>query len=218
VDTKDNWTELLEEALNKPQLCKNIKKFEVINLGVAGYDIRYAVERYKLRGQKYNPDLILWLLKNDDFQEIVEETTLLKGKFIEDLKQRGLYDEEISKRGTLIVFTEALRQALEELDKEYGREKILSYQKLALEEINKYFSNKLLIFDVEPLNKSYEEIIKGLINNHKNVMFLDHSFGRYDQSKASFLPYDGHPNREGHKIIAEDLFNYLTKNKILSCN
>ena len=62
VDTKDNWTEVLEDILNKELSCQNIKKFEVINLGVEGYDFEYAVERFKVRGLKYNPDLVLWLM------------------------------------------------------------------------------------------------------------------------------------------------------------
>ena len=33
INTKDNWTEILERKLNKNRLCKNINKFEVINLG-----------------------------------------------------------------------------------------------------------------------------------------------------------------------------------------
>ena len=71
VDTKNNWTELLEDKLNQLH-CANFDKIEVINLGVVGYDIQYSVERFKLRGKKYNPDLVLWLLKGDDFQEIKE--------------------------------------------------------------------------------------------------------------------------------------------------
>ena len=36
INTKDNWTELLEDKLNSDMGCKNISMFEVINLGVGG--------------------------------------------------------------------------------------------------------------------------------------------------------------------------------------
>ena len=72
VDTKYNWSEILEDLLNENLSCKNIKKIEVLNLGEFGYDIEYAIERYRIRGVKYDPDLVIWLLKDDDFFEINE--------------------------------------------------------------------------------------------------------------------------------------------------
>ncbi len=60
VNTGDNWTEILEDKLNKEIKNNKISKFEVINLGMPGYDVQYIVRKYKIRGLKYNPDLILW--------------------------------------------------------------------------------------------------------------------------------------------------------------
>ena len=62
VNTKNNWTEILENKLNEKPICRNIKNFEVINLGAPGYDLTYEVARYKKTGQKYNPDLVIWML------------------------------------------------------------------------------------------------------------------------------------------------------------
>jgi hypothetical protein len=61
VDTKDNWTELLEDKLNNElrNTC-NYKKFEVINLGLSGFDIAYISKRYEDIGAKYKPDLIIF--------------------------------------------------------------------------------------------------------------------------------------------------------------
>lgn len=39
VDTKYNWTELLENRLNSDLNCQNIEEFEVINFGNVGYDL-----------------------------------------------------------------------------------------------------------------------------------------------------------------------------------
>ena len=63
VNTEDNWTELLEDKLNSiKNICPNTDHFEVINLGVGGYDIEYAAKRYINRGKVYNPNIILLLL------------------------------------------------------------------------------------------------------------------------------------------------------------
>ena len=67
VDTKDNYPEQLEDLLNNELRCKNIGHFEVINLGVYGYDLWYSAERFLKRGEKYNPDLVLWFVKLGDF-------------------------------------------------------------------------------------------------------------------------------------------------------
>ena len=74
ISTPNNYSELLEEMLNKTLRCRSINRFEVINLGVPGYDIQYSVERFKVRGQKYYPNLVLWLLQDGDFDEITELT------------------------------------------------------------------------------------------------------------------------------------------------
>ena len=45
VNTKDNWTERLEDMLNAPiSDFPEIKKFEVINLGMPAFDIPYIVQ------------------------------------------------------------------------------------------------------------------------------------------------------------------------------
>jgi len=59
VDTDKNWSEILEDSLNKSCIKRSVDKFKVINLAVEGYDIQYSLERYKIKGQKYSPDLIL---------------------------------------------------------------------------------------------------------------------------------------------------------------
>ncbi len=127
VDTKDNWTELLEDMLNKRMKCGNIDKFEVINLGIWGYDIQYSVERYKLRGKKYNPDLIIWLIV--DLLRMNEE---LRGKMFA-LKEQ--YDKQHKKiENVYEPFIKARNETIQRL----GKGKILEYQQTEFQEIRKY--------------------------------------------------------------------------------
>jgi len=58
--------------LNAIQLCPGFQRYEVLNLDVGGYDIEDAAHRYFVRGIKYRPDLILWLLKDDDFNDFTD--------------------------------------------------------------------------------------------------------------------------------------------------
>ncbi len=66
VNTSQNFSELLEDKLQSAPLCKNNLKFEVINLGVPGFDLIYALERYKDLGAKYNPDLVIWFMRDEN--------------------------------------------------------------------------------------------------------------------------------------------------------
>jgi len=66
-DTKDNWPERLEDLLNNRVKCTNINWFEVINLGMQGYDVQYEAYRFLKRCEKYHPDLTLWFTKLNNF-------------------------------------------------------------------------------------------------------------------------------------------------------
>lgn len=61
VNTYENYSELLEDRLHN-DICRAFDAFEVINLGVPAYDIGYSAERFRLRGQKYQPDLVILFL------------------------------------------------------------------------------------------------------------------------------------------------------------
>ena len=88
VNTEENFSEILEDKLNLKLKCKDIPKFEVINLGVAGYDLSYAIERFRKRGNKYNPDLVIWLINFWNF-EIINE---LQIPLYKELRKEGLKD------------------------------------------------------------------------------------------------------------------------------
>ncbi|MBI3486141.1 SGNH/GDSL hydrolase family protein [Candidatus Daviesbacteria bacterium] len=201
VNTKDNYSEKLEDLLNTKLKCNNIKKFEVLNLGMMGYDVRFAVERFKSRGQKYNPDLVIWILKYDDFDEISEVSQDLMKKYLKQPPSTADVWEFIHKK----------------LMDEYGTKKVYEYQEKALSLINRYYKNDLLIFSFNQLYKSHyidnEKIIKNFISSRpKTYLYI------MNYLKNNELLPDSHPNVNGHLTIAQNLFNYLLQNILLNCN
>lgn len=211
VDTKDNWPETLEDLLNTQLRCRNIRKLEVINLGVYGYDIQYSMERFKLRGEKYNPDLILWLLKEDDMIQI-NETMLEKERYYgEQMRKSGEFDREV-KNGN---FYPAWRKAMSETYEELGKEQVLALQMQFLKELNNYYDNPLVIVISPRMDKDHRDLLRKYINSRSNSYLYEKMTNIY---KDEYLLSEGHPNREGHVLIAQDLFGYLTKNKIIPCN
>lgn len=214
VNTPDNYSEQLEDLLNKNLSCKNINKFEVINLGVGGYDIEYAVERYRIKGQKYNPDLVLWFLKDDDFQIINEYVIPLEKQLQITMKLNPDSKEYYySKDGTTYpTWVKSSQKLLEEKGGNY----ISNYNYNALNKINLYFKNPLLIFTYPPTQEMFRSLMLKFSVSRKNTFFNDKLFNIY-QNNENFY-FDKHPNQKGHELIANDLFNYLINNRLVFCN
>lgn len=209
VDTKNNWTELLEDKLNQLH-CADFNKIEIINLGMAGYDIQYSVERFKLRGKKYNPDLVLWLLKGDDFQEIKEIVQPKWDRINKESSKLSIPDN--------VLYGPPLQRAIVEMTNDLGESKILQMQTQFFKEINNYYTGKLILFTFNSTQEKYKSIMRDYSNQRKNTLFYENLIDFYNNEKgATFLPVDYHPNSLGHKLIAEDVFNYLVKSKVILC-
>jgi len=199
VDTSDNYPEKLEDLLNNNLKCKNVKKFEVINLGVPSYDIRYTVERFKKRGVKYNPDLVLWFLQGGNFYKIQDLVT----------SRLSLYTDQ---KGNIA------EKARVDILKELGEENILKLQTGYLKMINNYYTNKLVIFSLpHQFNDKTEKIVKNFLAPRKDGYFFQTETDFNDTSKKLLFP-DHHPTAEGYTILSQELYDYLVQNKLISCN
>lgn len=206
VSTKKNWTELLEDELNGKLGDRGIK-FEVINLGMPGFDIPYIVERYKTLGAKYNPDLVVWFESGSGFIRNTEETTF----FIEDCEEKNGEDNEIIDEESELQCWE---KAQEKLMEKYGSEEELNkFFNLHLNEFFELFpdKNKIVFFSFQPPT-DYESTIGKLIDfrkeNYPEIKFEDVV---PDIEKLKQTLPDSHPNEEGHQTIKNTIFAYIKK-------
>lgn len=219
VSTRDNFSELLEDSLNKDLQCPGFQKFEVLNLGVPNYDIRYSVERFRVRGQKYNPDLVLWFLIQSDFEEIQDFVAQRASSYMKEMQEQGeLTLEEQNKYSNAINQIEKLAQVwkrtVQDQQREFGEENIMKYQEEALRSIDNYYKNALVIFSL-PLREKFNNMIERLRESRPNTYFFKD--GVFEFGDRFQLP-DAHPNKEGHALIAKNLFDYLAKNEIIPCD
>lgn len=210
VNPSNNYSKKLERLLSQDQLCNKQKRYEVINLGVPGYDIQYTVERFKLRGQKLNPDLVIWLLKADDFFQINEFIELRSREIHQQLLDSG-EQQVLENQGK---FYEHKVRATKELLSNMSLETILGMQANQLREIEKYYNGKLLIFAI-PYDRTAIEAVLDEFANSRNQTHYFRDFPSF--SPSEHLLADGHPNAKGHDYIAQNLLNYLKKEQIL-CN
>lgn len=207
VDTKDNWTELLEDQLNKQNKCTNIKKFEVINLAVQGYDVSYNVERYRTRGVKYNPDLIIWFLY--DQKRITEKIKAVTEKNREKWLKEGLNENSY----------EFWNRAHWEVMKEFTPDTMNAYQLATLNKINDYYMGKLVFLyqrntDIDWTAKQF--LFVDDFTRTRKYSYI-HQIVNVMNTTNYHFPTDHHPNKEGHKAITEDVFQYLTQEGIIPC-
>lgn len=204
VNTKNNWTELLEDKLNTLTKCNHIKKYEVINLGVRGYDIEYAIHRYNIRGRKYNPDIVLWYLVGNDFTIINEFLSPITKKIEQTLTERDY--KEASLRGN---FWLADTLGYEEYEKKYSKKFIYNYIHNLFQEFD-FSPSTLIVITDENVNDEQKTILKSLIKEKNyNIELIE-------MVHLDRFP-DSHPNVQSQELIAETLFSYLKKNYFITC-
>lgn len=209
VNRKDNWVSKLE---NKLQYSLD-KQIQAINLGVKGYDIQYAVERYRIRGPKYNPHLVIWFLKGDDFNSVAEILTPLieeeKKKYFNahpDADKRYIFNK--GEIGPPYIVT-----AVNKMMEMFGSEKaLLEYQRKQIRELRKYYQGELLIVHFD-LNRPYEALLSEVQRSDKRMHVYNLKY-IYGDSK-NYFP-DEHPTPVGHDIIANDIYEYIMNNKDLA--
>jgi hypothetical protein len=210
VDTKYNWPSQLEKLLNEKLKCQKIQNFEIINLGVGGYDFEYAVERYRLRGIKYNPDLVLWLMI--DFDRIYEKLIPLNDKYFKEFKQSGELSELV-KQGKPY---EAFKLANEQVKKEFGEKNVYKYQKKAIRKINDYYNGELVLIPLQNVGQKNKSLLYEFAQIRNKTVIFDKLSDIYSIKNATLS--DSHPSEIGHQIIAQDIFNYLNNNTLIPCN
>lgn len=215
VNTNDSYPKVLENLLNQQMSCPKFKSFEVINLGDPGYDIEYSVRRYKIRGEKYKPDLVLWFLKDDDFAEIAKITRPKSEKYKKEMTARSktrIDPEEGFPWST---------KANKEFKEEFSEKDILKYQQNALHSISTYFQGPLLIFTNPFVKDPYKELMRNFAKSRANTFFYD-DIPDVQELKERILDkyslHDFHPTKEGYSLIAGDLFKFLENSWLIPCN
>ncbi len=218
VNTENNWTEKLEDLLNTKLNCKNTDKFEVINLGVKGYDVQYAVNRFYLRGRKYNSDMVIWFLKDDDFETIEELIQPIRKEFVDELKRKGTY-KQMSKNTNFEETLEGYQLLSERFRKRYNNKFALDFNKKILNDFLNKYKNKVVVFNYTSFKiNGIKEMMEEFTKKSSSFFWKQSLTPNFDNKIYAFAPFNYHPNEKGYQLIADNLFKYLIDNKILSCN
>ena len=185
-------------------------RFEVLNLGVPGYDIGYAAQHLKDTGLKYNPDLVIWLLNGFNFFQLKDAMQNREDQILHAMGERNINEQQTNGK-----FYEAANIAKDELGEDFGKEAILKQQETYLYKMNTYYHGPLVFSLFPGQDPAIVNLLTGYINHRKST-YLYQSLPPLDKLHG-LLP-DGHPNALGHTLISTKLFTYLMSSKILpSC-
>lgn len=203
VDTKTNWTEVLERLLRTN--INNSKKYEVINLGMPGFDIPFTVKRFKEVGTKYKPDLVIWFESGFGFSRFSE----LTGLFVDKCREENLKEKANSDRP---------HYCWEEAHKRL-------HQQHSQNDLNQILTKKIdEFFDIVQTDKVlYVCHKKETFNDNQLTLF---NLWQKNHQEANFEPIipplsknqrlaDGHPNRQGHKLIARTIYKFLIEESFI---
>jgi hypothetical protein len=211
VNISDVYTTVLEHLLNQyANTCSSGKKFEIINLGVIGYDVTYAVERYRRHGIQYNPDLVVWLINEHNvlmlsdllypLQQKIENETSAAARLQHERERNYYYASDIARK---------------QLVAQYSQDYIFSLQRQALNTFSSFYRGPLLIAMFQGASSATKEVVASFVNDRKNSYF-DDSLTQLSREEGTELP-DYHPSISGHTIIANQLFQYLKDKQLIPC-
>jgi hypothetical protein len=209
VNPSNNYPSQLELKLNN-QKCSNISNFEVINLGVPGYDLDYTIERFKSKGLKYSPDLVIWLIKPDDVFQINE---LMRGR-ADQIRAEMKSSGELQKYEQKGEFFPHVSRAQQELEKELGKEAMTEIGRKKLDYLRAIFSGTLVFLsypEASDLDKLFSEHLK----RHPLTFFYNDLPAI---SKQEYKLPDRHPNELGYKYIADRLVDFMLTTNIIPCD
>jgi len=208
----------LERALNESQPCQENIHYEVLNLGVGGYDIEYAAHRLETRGIKYQPDLIIWLLKDDDFierteidmEKTSEYATYVTERLDGDIERFDIYQKYAADidRGDKGLF-ETIHDLLvrQQIDTEAHKEYFLLQEK-AIRRIVAVSPTPVVMMTFEQTDARFKARMKLWTKQYDNLFLYD-GIPHLTPGAETFEPYDGHPNKSGYTVIADTIAKSL---------
>ncbi len=212
VEVNESWPKLLEKTLN---ISLTNFSVEVLNMGVPGYNIFEQIEFFRMKGLKYDPDIVIFTFQSNDIinssnvnEKYEELKELLQNKKLEVPKN-------VSTEGFLfklsydLCYSETFNHSFKKAWKELIEEPI---EKLVILSKKRNFKIFLVIFFYN--SKEMKELQK-LIKRF-NIPYLDlqeEMYSKYPTNLLQIHPLDPHPSPYANRLIAN-----LIKDKLFSDN
>lgn len=110
---------------------------------------------------------------------------------------------------------EIFSKSRDEVLKKYGKKAVLEYQGKAFKLLKSYFKGPVVVVPMPNIPKEY---ISFLTKQARDDGYYYNGDIRNYSKMGGVFNNNIHPNPKGHKIIAEDVFDYLKKKHLIPCN
>ncbi len=215
VNQHENFSELLETRLNTTIACSTIQKFEVLNLGAPGFDVRYIAKRYEDIGAKYHPDYLIWFVRGEN---IFMNTDIYRER--EEFYKKELQKTGASKRYQVdmndpyAASTLSYKDYMDSLNRLSSDKKeiFLQPELTAIRTLIQQKTSPLLFLTLQDESQEYKRILQHFLSADAHIAYAE--IGDVD----TFAPHDYHPNILGHAHIAQIIFQLLTSGMLKSCH
>ena len=190
--------------------CRSGTGLQVINGGVPGYDMQYAARYISLHVAEINPNLIIWLLKDDDFSDIQEITLNWKTKIERDAVASHTDQDLVKIYG--IYYPEVL--AGKKLHTTFSEQDLYEKSRQYFDALAASYSGELILATFETTSDKNKAFLRELAKTRPRTWVFDSL--TYKKTDDWRYP-DGHPTVLGHETIAGELYHYLTDNDFIRC-
>jgi len=199
VRQHETFPSVLRGMLSDPSFARCSKRIEVLNLGVPGYDLAYGVERFRLRGAAYNPDLVIWLVTQGDVMENADDTQRLMK--LSSTTDSALGWDTIMQRYDLTEDVAAYQQrAIKKYKDLYsGHTLMVNFQ-------NMYAVPNLFFESLDSAQDTLSRLNLSTRNGHPSLL----------DTRTDYLP-DFHLNAGGNRKLAQAIAGHLLEQHMVPC-
>lgn len=214
VDTSQNFSELLEDALNAKKPCSNVTNYEVLNLGAPGYDLRYEYHRYTDKGAKYHPDIVIWFMRDENYYMNSDAYLSREAYYKTQLEATGAAQRlHVSATDRFapseLAFNEILGSYLG-LSLQ-GKLNYIQPEVSAISGWRAQYDPQLIIVTTTENEAMYKDLMNDFASSHKRTSYIEVS------NVETYSPHDYHPDTRGHKTIADALYSFLATHERIAC-
>lgn len=207
MNHSDIWTEVLERRLNE----NSERNFQVINLGVFGYNTTMEIGRLKEKGLKYDPDAVILQYHRNDARNQSRKSEL-ETKHRKKLKEKYPDFNMSKKKYRVMLKTRVGRELQKEREAMPVEEDmaLIGPELSRLEQIGDRngFDTYVMGWQTYPRQSDHLNLLTE--RNNLNYIDMREELELYDLEKKEDNVYrlpDGHPNKKGHKLIAEGVLD-----------
>jgi len=206
VENNETWTEILEEKLNS-----NLKrKYEVLNFAIPSYGTENEVELFKVKGIKYDPDIVIIGHTFDDIYNFTRMDEL-------EIEIATRYNNSKDQIVQIQISEECYKRLDEEFKSMDFQEAFLTIEN-PLKDLAHVYNKTVIIVSLTlyPLQPAYKDSLVD-VSKQFNWHFIDMwpIYSKYDRRTLCVHPIDKHPNPLAHKIIATAIFNYMIRHNLV---